>query len=454
MPGSRIYIVTSPALAAAVQRSTKALSFTPLVPDITKRVLGLDHDAIKIVRQNLDPGSSDPRGYLADVQENMYGSLGPGPYLEELSVKAVQELIGQLAGYQARNRDNVNLLNWIRDLVATGTANYLLGPNNPMQKEPGLAEDFWAFDHGLGGLLIGVMPSLTAAKAYRGRERFVAALKEYYRAGHHRDAARILQDRCRIEQQWNLSEDMTARSALSFLFAGIVNTTTTTFWVVLRIFADPGLLLEVRAEVEDALIASNTAHGRNHISITQLRNRCPLLTSVYRECLRLGSENSSVRLVKEDTLLSDRYHLRKGSIVQIAGGAIHANQAIWGEDAESFNPRRFLSEESVREGTSHKASGADRASRSFHPAAFRGFGGGKTLCPGRHFATNEIVCFAAIIIRCFDITGADGRAPVVPSKNDRVLPVHILEPKASESPMVNIKSRPEADELSDCIVVS
>ncbi|KAG8805453.1 hypothetical protein FRC18_006691 [Serendipita sp. 400] len=35
------------------------------------------------------------------------------------------------------------------------------------------------------------------------------------------------------------------------------------------------------------------------------------------------------------------------------------------------------------------------------------FGGGYTMCPGRHFATNEIFSFVATIFRNFDITFCD-----------------------------------------------
>ncbi|KAJ7735875.1 hypothetical protein DFH07DRAFT_987132 [Mycena maculata] len=54
VPRSRIYVVTDPALAAAVQRASETLSFTPLVPDLTKRVIGLDLDTVALLRQNLD----------------------------------------------------------------------------------------------------------------------------------------------------------------------------------------------------------------------------------------------------------------------------------------------------------------------------------------------------------------------------------------------------------------
>lgn len=42
------------------------------------------------------------------------------------------------------------------------------------------------------------------------------------------------------------------------------------------------------------------------------------------------------------------------------------------------------------------------------PVAFRAFGGGATLCPGRHFASTEILAFASIILLRFDIKPVTG----------------------------------------------
>jgi cytochrome P450 len=92
-------------------------------------------------------------------------------------------------------------------------------------------------------------------------------------------------------------------------------------------------------------------------------------------------------------------------------------------------------------------------SGGIHPAAFRGFGGGKTLCPGRHFATNEILLFTALIVHGFDITPLEGDEIQVPQKNDRVLPVHILEPPVSCRPKVLIKVRDEVDCLQGLRIV-
>ncbi|KAK5987814.1 Cytochrome P450 monooxygenase nodJ-like protein [Cladobotryum mycophilum] len=441
---SRIYVVTEPSLAAAIQRNTKTLSFSPMLPEITKRVLGLDESTIRIVSQNVDPEPGEPRGFLADVHDLIYSSLGPGEYLNLLSCEASQELCHQLHNQslsldQNASSEIVDLLGWIRHLVTIGTANYLFGPHNPIAEEPALEDAFWAFDHGLGRLLIGILPVLTASKAYRGREKMVVGFKKYFEAGHLESASKIIQGRARIEKEYGMSLDMTARSALSFLFAGIVNTTTTTFWVVVRLFADEQLLGRVRQEVIQALEASAEQAGSNSLSIGLIKEKCTTLVAVYRESLRIGSENFSVRMVKEDMILADRYFLKKGAAVQISGGVIHANPSIWGDDADEFNPDRFLGQKSKSGG--------------YHPAAFRGFGGGKTLCPGRDFATNEILLFAALIVHAFDMVTPDGGTVVVPKKNDRVMPVHILEPAAGECPKVVIRTREEAVTLSELRVV-
>lgn len=437
VPGARIYVVTDPALAAAVQRNSKTLSFTPLVPDITKRVLGLNDETVKVVRQNLDPEPGDARGFLADMHDLVYSALGPGQYLTQLSCEASQELCLQLSQYSrnlkvAEASPIVDLLGWVRHNVAVGTANYLFGQDNPIGGNSELENDFWAFDHGLGGLLVGIAPSITVPQAYHDRERVVKALMQYLHDGHDRSASKLVQDRIRLERSYDMSDEMIARSALSFLFAGIVNTTTTTFWIILRLFADVELLAQVRAEVGNAIASTaQNSESSDVLSLNTLKDNCPVLTAVFRESLRLGSENFSVRLIKEDTMLADKYFLAKGSVVQIAGGVIHADKSIWGEDVDEFNPNRFL-DQTKRGG-------------GFHPAAFRGFGGGKTLCPGRHFAINEILVFAAMIAYGFDLTSDDQGPISVPAKNDRVMPVHILEPGTSDRPKVVIKCRPEID---------
>ncbi|KAI2610605.1 cytochrome P450 [Hypoxylon sp. NC1633] len=441
VPGSRIYVVADPSLAAAVQRASRALSFTPIVPEVTRRVLGLDDATVAITRRDLDPAPGAPRGFLADIQDMVYERLGPGEYLAELTLAAAREMRDDIAAYHRRpgaKSDATDLLSWVRHLVTSSTAKYLYGPTNPLAQDAALEHAFWDFDHGLGSLLTGVAPSITARRAYRGRERLAAALLAYLEAGRHGTGSAIVRRRVEIALAHGWSLPAVAREELSFLFAGIVNATTSTFWILLQIYADPALLAVVRAEVSAVL------EQLPRLSIPDLRDEktCPVLVAVYRECLRLGSDTYSTRLVKDDFVLADRYFLRKNAVVQIAGGVIHADKRIWGDDAESFNYTRFLPQNSKQQqqgdkkegggggdgGVSSNGRGEKTKQPTIHPAAFRAFGGGKTLCPGRHFAMNEILAFVALVVLQFDMEAPDGAKIEVPKKNDGVLPVHILEP--------------------------
>ncbi|KAM7195224.1 putative cytochrome p450 protein [Naviculisporaceae sp. PSN 640] len=448
VPKSRIYIVTDPTLAAAVQRASKALSFTPLVPDLTKRILGLDSDTVKIVRQHLDPEPGQPKGFLADIHDMVYSYLGPGNELNELSLEATRQLTREVDDFvtgtlgTGKEGIEVNLLHWIRHFVTVATAKFLYGPENPLTwsgtpslERTELEQAFWDFDGGIGQLLIGIVPSLTARKPYRGREKLANALANYLEEGKWKSASKIVQNRVEIALRHGWTLQQTSRSEVSFLFAGIVNTATTTFWVILQLFASSsssssqeGLLSTVRKELEAVVEEQldetrKTGERKRVLSLDKVKNgtACPTLMAVFRECLRVGSDNYSTRLVKTDTMLAGRYFLKKDSVVQIAGGVMHADERIWGGDAGVFNPGRFLSS----------------SSGNVHPAAFRAFGGGKTLCPGRHFATNEILAFVAMIVLTFDLepvtmgkgTGQGKGKIKVPEKDDNVLPVHILEPK-------------------------
>ncbi|KAI1343072.1 cytochrome P450 [Xylariaceae sp. FL0016] len=430
VPRSRIYVVTEPGLAAAVQRASKSLSFTPLIPEATKRILGLDKATQSIVNRHLDPGPGDEWGFLAEIQNMVYEWFkSPGNYLEEVTLEAARELNEEVATFAASGEliqareEPIDLLKLVQHFVTVSTARFFYGPRNPIAVDPKLEAAFWDFDHGLGMLLINVFPSFTAPRAYEGREQLSAALWKYLEAGHHLKASKIVQKRIEIALNHGWTLEMIAREELSFLFAGIVNATTSTFWILLQIFADPELLAIVRDELEPLLKSNKSDDQANtgmkrRISISDLKEQCPMLVAVYRECLRLGSDNFSTRIVKEDTVLADRYFLKKGSAVQIAGGVIHADQSIWGDNVDNFNPRRFLK---------NRQSGGAR-SEKVHPAAFRAFGGGKTLCPGRHFAMNEILSLVALIVLQLDMTAPDGDKLYVPQKNDSVLPVHVLEP--------------------------
>lgn len=438
-------MVVDPGLAASVQRASKALSFNPIIPEVTQRVLGLDDQTKRIVATNIDR-DGPVRGFYPDVQDTIYSTLTPGEALDDLNMRAYTEFSSMLDSYAKQLRsgmeDEEDLMAWAQHIVTIATAKFLYGPRNPITENPSLEQAFWDFVHGIPRLLLNLFPAYTARAAYRGREALAAAFVDYLDRGHEKLGSSITQGRIAVGRKHGFTVPNLARSEVSFLFAGIINTTFASFWMVSHIFARPQLLRQVRAELElNALASDNQDSTSRYLQISKINKACPLLLAIFRETLRLQSDVLSSRVVTTDTVLQDTYLLRKDSVLQISGGIMHADARIWGDNVHEFHPERFLHSPSGQFSSASK-NGDDSSSekqKSVHPAAFRAFGGGATLCPGRHFAQAEILGFVAMVVLRFDIQSIKGGDLTIPAKKDDVLPIHILEPK--EKVLVKMSNR-------------
>ena len=65
---------------------------------------------------------------------------------------------------------------------------------------------------------------------------------------------------------------------------------------------------------------------------------------------------------------------------------LHDNQEVFGSDALVFNPDRFQKQRDLT-----------------NSAGYKPYGGGKTYCPGRYFAMQEIFGFVAVLLNRFNI---------------------------------------------------
>jgi cytochrome P450 len=110
-----------------------------------------------------------------------------------------------------------------------------------------------------------------------------------------------------------------------------------------------------------------------------------------QEVLRLHTIGISTRLVMKDHMLDNKYLLKAGNTVMIPGPVQHTDVNSWGSNVASFDHRRFLP-----------------GNKRHNATAFRGFGGGTTLCPGRHFASTEILAFTALLILRFEVKPVGG----------------------------------------------
>ena len=110
----------------------------------------------------------------------------------------------------------------------------------------------------------------------------------------------------------------------------------------------------------------------------------------------------------------------KRALIMIPSFVVHRNQALWsaGPDGsravEMFWAERFLKYPgSSQQSTTRKPQAADRGkaylldSPTFSTEGLSGcfmpYGGGQGLCPGRHFAKQEIIFTLATMVTLFDI---------------------------------------------------
>jgi cytochrome P450 len=170
----------------------------------------------------------------------------------------------------------------------------------------------------------------------------------------------------------------------------LTNTIPSAFWVLWHIISDAAALKECRDELYQLCRVTD---GRVTIDITEVKTSCPMLLSTLQEVLRVHGTGTSVRIVQEDHLLDDKYLLKKGATLMIPGPVQHSEKSVYGESVNDFNHKRFV------------RTGAKRP----NPVGFRSFGGGSTLCPGRHFASTEIIAFVALMVLRFDIEPKSGK---------------------------------------------
>jgi cytochrome P450 len=242
------------------------------------------------------------------------------------------------------------------------------------------------------------MASILFPKLRRAREAVVAAMVQYMQNGGHESASGLV--RLRYEhhhRQFGLGLEDIARGELGNTFAVLSNTTPCALWVLYHIFSDENVLADVRREVSALVYEQHDKdEGIVHtVDLAAIRTSCPILMSTFQETMRFRAVNPGPRVLLEDVHLDGQYMLKKGSMLMIPVTVQHSDITAWGDDVGEFDHMRFAR----KPGTGRK-----RPNR----VAFRAFGGGHILCPGRHFASTEIMAFAALLVLQFDVVPVQG----------------------------------------------
>jgi len=185
---------------------------------------------------------------------------------------------------------------------------------------------------------------------------------------------------------------------LGFLFGLSSNAIPAAGWMLMHTL-NPNGDRSLLGRVVEELRSAERADGS--LDIPTLVN-LPLLQSVFNEVLRLYVDVLVTRELKRDlTLPLDRDRERqtvlpKGGIVMAPSWLGHRDEALWVDPPfNQFYAERFLDTDPE---TGKQCFTTNGTNGKFFP-----FGGGKTICPGRVFAKQEVLASVATVLLSFDI---------------------------------------------------
>lgn len=183
-----------------------------------------------------------------------------------------------------------------------------------------------------------------------------------------------------------LEADNVVNQIMTFLIAGQLTTSELMPSVMYNLVRHPAVLNRVRREV-DAVFGPDDDYLPSYDDIGKLG----YLSQVISETLRLSPPVLGFdRMALEDTVIGDRYPVRRGEAVTVLTGALH-RQPQWGDNVEFFDPDRFEPDRVAARPT----------------ALFKPFGTGERSCIGRQFALHEAAMLIARVVHRYRLIDSD-----------------------------------------------
>ncbi|KAF2716477.1 cytochrome P450 3A4 [Polychaeton citri CBS 116435] len=197
---------------------------------------------------------------------------------------------------------------------------------------------------------------------------------------------------------------------LTILSAGHGTTSVTFTWMTHLLAKNPEIQCRLRAEIHQNVPPPNEPiSGDDLASILQ---SLPLLNGVCNETLRLyPAINIIYRNTVRPTLLLENL-VPAGVQVILSPWAINRNECLWGADAASFRPERWIDTDA--ETGVEKSNNSGGAESNYANLTFLH---GPRSCIGHNFAVAELRCLATMFVGRFEFEMADPDEVVIPYGN-------------------------------------
>ncbi|KAF1993912.1 cytochrome P450 [Amniculicola lignicola CBS 123094] len=449
-PFQKIYVINSAPLINSVQRAYKTLTFQAVSDQFAKLICDTSSTATQLSRQELENWSQGGKDVAHSPSHVIFQGLKPGKGLDDIYKTMVEALGKSVDGLDIGEEGEgkrARLLEWVREGLTGAIGEGVYGEGNPYRSRE-MREALWKYEGGLGALSIGILPGLLAREAVQARKYASDIFEEYFSSGSCQGGGSMTKTRYTYYSEHGYPIRDIAKLELGNGIAIFSNTIPTTFWIIFHVFSSPELLSSLRSELESHATTSQDCDGSPiyTIDVENIKRSSPLLLSTFRETLRHHASGIGVRKVMAPHYLSSpssssssssstssTYLLQKDAIIIMPASVQHSDPKIWGPDESTFTPTRFIPKQFDPDTTkSNPISPATTSPTEFSPlatpvSALRAFGGGTTLCPGRHFATTAILSLVAMLILQYDIIPISGKW-VEPSSEKAALTAAVRGP--------------------------
>ncbi|KAF2116612.1 cytochrome P450 3A4 [Lophiotrema nucula] len=202
----------------------------------------------------------------------------------------------------------------------------------------------------------------------------------------------------------NFSDQGLVDQLLTFLAAGHETTSSALTWAAHLLAINPSVQSRLRNEVR-GFIPDPKVLSEPGFDIASLLESMPYLNAVCNETLRMfPTIPGSGRVASRDTFINGQF-IPKGTLTLVVPWATNRNPQLWGPDAESFVPERWIDKESGR------ATNMGGAESNY---SFLTFLHGPRSCIGEKFARAELRSLVAAFVGNFEWEMADPNEIVRP----------------------------------------
>ncbi|KAK9365062.1 cytochrome P450 [Lipomyces kononenkoae] len=381
--GERLNVVADPIFGIPEVFSNRSLSFMPFQLRFCEPVFGYT----KAVATDLE-------FQLKLVHKTRVG-LASKPFFEEIS-QALRttylSLIDDSSQYATCDGDIIDLYEYCRYNMFCASARALFGPEFQVDK---IYHPYVLFEHHFPKFFRNY-PQFLNREGSNAQHEVLRQLGLFFS-----DKSRAATSSLLFRSLYEVFMDSTYKSPADiagYYFALLVgsksNSVPGAFWMLANIVADP----ELKANVEE-VIAKNYVTETDSFDWAALLQD-PLITSCFKETLRLYGNTMHARSVKDDiTLKVARRSKDEASHVRFRGGSsivMPVNLVHWNPDLYP-DPTRWIGTRFLEKNQGVLVQG-EKAWRSYMP-----WGGGADMCPGRQLANLEAVIQLVYNLARFDI---------------------------------------------------